>query len=273
MPKSGWSFISQTTGGELVMPPYCPEFGGGAGTRRGGVKAPEGWRSPRPGGLRGGLEHDDHPWGLHRRVSEADRGGDFVLQNIGGEMLTRRDCPEIGVGTEGGGRGVKAVEGNRTPSPGGITESLGEAEHSWGLRRGVDTAVGGLVGVRRMPEYPEWVWTAVSSDAGNEVVTCVESVSYRVVLAAGAAVGCHVRSFDRGAPNEGFQPWGGPLVCRFLGPLAPRNPVPSVPPPCRPSEKAATGRSETCPTRQPPSFGDAPRALRVGGSCLPGRVA
>ena len=38
-----------------------------------GGKAPEGWRSPRPGGLRGGIEHNEHLWGLRRRVSEADR--------------------------------------------------------------------------------------------------------------------------------------------------------------------------------------------------------
>ena len=80
------------------------------------------------------------------------------------------------------------------------------------------------------PEYPEWVWTAMSQGAGNEMVTCVKCASYRVVLATGADAGCHVRPRETGAPNEGFHPWGGPPVCRFQGPPAPRNPAPSVPP-------------------------------------------
>ena len=75
-----------------------------------GVKAPEGWRSPRPGGLRGGPKHGEHRWELRQRVCEADRavvrmrrmpksGCGFVLHDIGGEMLTRRGCPEIARGT------------------------------------------------------------------------------------------------------------------------------------------------------------------------------
>ena len=69
-----------------------------------GVKGPEGWRSPRSGGLRGGPEHGEHLWELRQRVCEADRavvrmrrmpklGDDFNAQDIGGEILTRRDCP------------------------------------------------------------------------------------------------------------------------------------------------------------------------------------
>ena len=46
------------------------------------------------------------------------------------------------------------------------------------------------------PEYPEWIWTAMSQDAGNEMVTCVKNASYRVVLAVGADAGCHVRTFE-----------------------------------------------------------------------------
>ena len=78
------------------------------------------------------------------------------------------------------------------------------------------------------PEYPEWVWTATSQSAGNEMVTCVNSARYRAVLAVGADAECHVRPLETDGPNEGFYPWGGPLVCRFQGPPAPRNSVPSV---------------------------------------------
>ena len=35
----------------------------------------------------------------------------------------------------GVGCSSKAVEDNRTPSPGGIAEGLGENEHRWGVRR------------------------------------------------------------------------------------------------------------------------------------------
>ena len=159
---SGYGFVLEDIGGEMLMPRDCPEFGGRAGTRRGGVKAPEGWRSPRPGGLRGDLGLDEHPWGLRRRVSEVDRGVvrmrrivesgcGFVLEDIGGEMLMPRKCPEFGAGTGGGWRGVKAVEGSRSPSPGGITARLDE--HERGLHRGVREAAGGwrLPRWRRLP--------------------------------------------------------------------------------------------------------------------------
>ena len=44
------------------------------------------------------------------------------------------------------------------------------------------------------PEYPEWVGTAISQSAGDEMVTCVEIASYRVVFAVDADAGCHPRS-------------------------------------------------------------------------------
>ena len=80
------------------------------------------------------------------------------------------------------------------------------------------------------PEYPEWIWTAMSQGAGNEMITCVETASYGAVLAAGANAGRHIQSFEKGAPHVGLYSWGGPLVCRFQGPPAPWNPDPSVPP-------------------------------------------
>ena len=96
----------------------CPEFARGGGGRRGGVKAVEGWRSPRPGGLRGGIVHNEHTWGLRRRVSEADRAAGrrrnlpeswcgFDTEDVGDEALMSRDCPEIGGHAH-------------SPSPGGI---------------------------------------------------------------------------------------------------------------------------------------------------------
>ena len=73
----------------------------------GGVKAPEVWRSPRPGGLRGGPEHGEQRWELRQRGCEEDRavvrmrwmpesGCSFVPQDIGGETVTQRGCPEFG---------------------------------------------------------------------------------------------------------------------------------------------------------------------------------
>ena len=58
---------------EWVMRRNCPEIGPRGGGRTGGVKAPEGWRSPRPGGLWTRLGQDECRWGF-RRVSEADGG-------------------------------------------------------------------------------------------------------------------------------------------------------------------------------------------------------
>jgi len=57
----------------------------------------------------------------------------------------------VGVGSRGG---VKAVEGNRSPNPGGTTERHGVDAHPWGLRRGVCEADGGLVGMDEIQELP-----------------------------------------------------------------------------------------------------------------------
>ena len=55
------------------------------------------------------------------------------------------------------------------------------------------------------PEYLEWVWTAMSQGAGNKMVTCVKSASYRVVLAAGADAGCHVRPRETGVEEGSYE--------------------------------------------------------------------
>ena len=77
----------------------------------------------------------------------------------------QRDCPEIGAGAGSGGRGVKAVEGNRTPSPGGITTRLDEHERV--LRRWVSPLDGGLAGMRKMSKLG---CDFVSERVGGEVV-------------------------------------------------------------------------------------------------------
>ena len=59
------------------------------------------------------------------RVEKPGSGCDFVLEDVGRELVMRRECPEFGA--DGGGRkgGVKAVEGYRSPCPGGLGSTLG----------------------------------------------------------------------------------------------------------------------------------------------------
>ena len=72
-PESGCGFVLYDVDGEWLMPLDCPEFSRGGGGRKGGVKAlpMHRERSPRPGGLRGGHEHDEEPWGLRRGAIKA----------------------------------------------------------------------------------------------------------------------------------------------------------------------------------------------------------
>ena len=72
--ESGCGFVSYDIGGEMLTPQECPEIGRGGGGRGGGIKAVEGYRSPRPGGIRGGLEHDVYPWELRRGERTMDEG-------------------------------------------------------------------------------------------------------------------------------------------------------------------------------------------------------
>ena len=106
VPESPDGFVLHDPDGERLMRRGCPEIGGGVGGRMDGVKAPEGWRSPRPGGLRYGRDHDEHPWELRRRVSKADRGlvrrrrmpesgDDLVSRVAAGELIMPYNCPEF----------------------------------------------------------------------------------------------------------------------------------------------------------------------------------
>ena len=79
-PGSGCGFVLEDVGMELVKRRNCPEFGGGAGTRRGGVKAPEGRRSPRPGG-QGSALHPPRP-GLSEADPQGPRAGNRVKTGL-----------------------------------------------------------------------------------------------------------------------------------------------------------------------------------------------
>ena len=76
----------------------------------------------------------------------------FSSQGAAGECLMRQECPDFlrGAGHRGGG--VKAVEGSRSPSPGGIAAHLGSDECSGELRRCVSEANPELMGMREIPE-------------------------------------------------------------------------------------------------------------------------
>jgi hypothetical protein len=90
---------------------------------------------------------------LHvERPETAESRCDFILQDADVELLMRQECPEIEGGGGGPEVGVKAVEDYRSPRPGGITERREEGEHHWALRRGLNQADGGLIGMLEMPE-------------------------------------------------------------------------------------------------------------------------
>ena len=97
--------------------------------------------------------------------------GDFVPQTAGGELVTSQDCPEFVGGDDRRADGVKAVEDDRSPSPGGTTERPRADEHPGGLRQGVSAAGGDLAGVSEIPELS----LASSAEAADgEKVTNVE---------------------------------------------------------------------------------------------------
>ena len=111
-PGIGGGFSSQDIGGDMVTRRDCPEYARGGGTRRGGVKAPEGWRSPRPGGITACLQDSGRLWRQRRGLSEEngefvgmrkrpESGGGFSSQDIGGKLIMPRECPEIGKGEHG----------------------------------------------------------------------------------------------------------------------------------------------------------------------------
>ena len=106
----------------MLKPRDCPEFSNRAG------KASAFTLSASGSKIHGkAIEMPETP---ESRCDFSSHGADL-------EWVMRLDCPEFG---RGGGRresGVKAVEDDRTPSPGGHAERRGTDERSWKLRRGV----------------------------------------------------------------------------------------------------------------------------------------
>jgi hypothetical protein len=103
--------------------------------------------------------------------SEMESLCDFSWHDADGELVIRQDCPEFGGGAGGRGGGVKAVEGYRSPSPGGATERSGADAQLWGVRRGVSEADGEWVGLHKMPESRcDFSW----HDADGELLMWLE---------------------------------------------------------------------------------------------------
>ena len=135
---------------------------------RGGVKRPAGaGRSPRPGGLRGGIDHNEHPWGLRWRVSEADRAavrirrspvsrGSFILQEVGDELLMPRACPE-----NTNENGPACVAALRSPAPRGTPPRTQTACGGEAVRQRAEIR-GQRAGQKESPR------DFVSQSAGNE---------------------------------------------------------------------------------------------------------
>ena len=107
--------------------------------------------------------------GQAQRVSSEilDSRCDFVLQDAGGEWVMLHDCPEFGGGGDDRRGGVKAVEGYRSPSPGGTTVGHGADAHRRGLRLRVCEADRRLGGMR---EIPESRYSFISQDTGGELL-------------------------------------------------------------------------------------------------------
>ena len=156
--ESGCGFDPQDVGGEMLMSRDCPGKAPPC-THLAGRCARQ---SVGGGCRRGGLKHDERPWGLRQGLNvkndefvgmrKPPESGGFVLEDIGGEMVMARDCPEFGRGAGGGGRGVKAPEGWRSPRPGGLRGGLGHDENPWGLHRSVSQVDRGVVRMRRIVE-------------------------------------------------------------------------------------------------------------------------
>ena len=168
LPESMCDFVPQTAGGKSLRREDCPEFVGGDDRRGGGVKAVEDDRSPSPGGTVERPELDEHSWGFRRGLSEL--GDDlarvseipesecgFVLHDADDQWVMRQECPEFRGSGGGRGGGVKAVEDDRSPSPGGQGSTLHPPRHrqKWhprGFRGGLRAAGGDLAVVSEIPE-------------------------------------------------------------------------------------------------------------------------
>ena len=118
--ESGWRFNPQDARGELVMAVVCPEIGGGGGTGVESIGVPitkvhagfmvdvRGTSALTPALSRSGEGERSATWRRGGRARLAWRLApeirelpesrcDFVVEDIGGELLISRDCPELSV--------------------------------------------------------------------------------------------------------------------------------------------------------------------------------
>ena len=162
------------------------------------------------------------------RGQRSEDGCDFVLEEIGGELVRRRNCPEFSkwLCYGGGGRG-RATEGGlhpisnpklpesgyddlplRSPLP-RHGHSAPAAEHGNGVVRRESSSGSGCWGAGQgtrcqaqvlpsgeIPEYPEWGWEMNAQDIGNKKVMREKIAIYRVVLEAAADAGCRAEAVE-----------------------------------------------------------------------------
>ena len=146
--ESACDFVPQDVGGELLTPRDCPEMEGKA---EGSMLNAKVRNNENSTGSASGEQAGEEMAEIRGQRSEEipktpESCGDFVPQVTDAEWALRLECPEFAgsVGTRGGG--VKAVEDNRSPSPGGTAERRETQGQLWGLRRWAIEAGGGMAG-------------------------------------------------------------------------------------------------------------------------------
>ena len=122
--EEGCGFILQDAGGKLLTPLDCPEIrDGGQGNSAAGMGAEGREISFVPNRIGVLTFRPAHRWkrwaiigrpcgtsvagifpGVSGTAKMMESGGEFVLEDIEGEMLTRRNCPEFGEDGEGRGK-------------------------------------------------------------------------------------------------------------------------------------------------------------------------
>ena len=133
-PESHCDFVPQDIDGEGVMRRDCPAFGGGFGGPGRADKAVEGFAL-----LTDFIDVMQCAFLDLDLTHDLDR---FVCTEIGRNRVLVGVCS----------RASKAVEDNRSPSPGGTAERRETEGHPWGLRRWAIEAGVGIAGWREIPE-------------------------------------------------------------------------------------------------------------------------
>ena len=176
-------------------------------------------------GRRVDLNHDLDRSGPARpgKGNPSQLGWSFVPQDADGETVMPPYCPEIARGA------VVEILGRATGgiSLGTLSGWDGDAGTLARVLAAKEWVSGGIAALNHRlqagkppassnhpaggtgeitPEFLEWIWTAISQGAGNEMVTCAETANYRVVLEAGGDAGCHAWSIEY--PNQGYQGFG-----------------------------------------------------------------